>query len=160
LVYTALTTDDDRLGLGSRYGLVRYWWVAIKLVLNLLLTGLVLVALAPEVADAAARARQLDTGVPAPLGVGDLIFPRSCPRPPCWWRCSWPSSSRGAESAVPGDRLPLAWDNPDPGHHDASESQLTSLGRVAQLASARRLQRQTRAVFLIPDESSAKNRTN
>jgi hypothetical protein len=105
LVFTALTTDDDRtkalafralelvavgpllalgllclltgivLGLGSRYGLVRYWWVASKLILNLLLTGLVLVALAPEVADAADRARQLDTGVPAPLGVGDLIFP-------------------------------------------------------------------------------------
>jgi hypothetical protein len=105
LVFTALGTDDDRtkalafralelvavgpllalgllslltgvlLGLGSRYGLVRYWWVAIKLVLNLLLTGLVLVALAPEVADAADRARQFDAGVPAPLGVGDLIFP-------------------------------------------------------------------------------------
>jgi hypothetical protein len=105
LVFTALGSDDDRtkalafralelvavgpllalgllclltgilLGLGSRYGLVRYWWVAIKLALNLLLTGLVLVALAPEVAAAADRARQFDTGVPAPLGVGDLIFP-------------------------------------------------------------------------------------
>jgi hypothetical protein len=63
------------LGLGSKYGLLRYWWVAVKLVLNLLLTGLVLVSLAPEVADAAARARQFDAGVPAPLGVGDLIFP-------------------------------------------------------------------------------------
>jgi hypothetical protein len=63
------------LGLGSRYGLVRYWWVAVKLVLNLLLTALVLVALAPEVADAAERARRFDAGLPAPLGVGDLIFP-------------------------------------------------------------------------------------
>jgi len=105
LVFTALGTDDDRtkalslrslelvavgpllatglvclltgvlLGLGSRYGLVRYWWVAVKLVLNLLLTALVLVALAPEVADAAERARRFDAGLPAPLGVGDLIFP-------------------------------------------------------------------------------------
>ena len=105
LVFTALATDDDRtkalafralelvavgpllalgllclftgvlLGLGSRYGLVRYWWVAIKLTLNLLLTSLVLVALAPTVADAADRARQFDAGVPAPLGIGDLIFP-------------------------------------------------------------------------------------
>jgi hypothetical protein len=105
LVFTALGSDDDRtkalsfralelvavgpllaaglvcllsgvlLGLGSRYGLVRYWWVAVKLVLNLVLTGLVLVSLAPQVADAAARARQFDAGVPAPLGVGDLIFP-------------------------------------------------------------------------------------
>ena len=63
------------LGLGSRYGLVRYWWVAIKLVLNLLLTGLVLISLAPEVADAAERGRQFDAGLPAALGVGYLIFP-------------------------------------------------------------------------------------
>jgi hypothetical protein len=78
LVFTALGSDDDRtkalsfralelvavgpllaaglvcllsgvlLGLGSRYGLVRYWWVAVKLVLNLVLTGLVLASLAPE----------------------------------------------------------------------------------------------------------------
>jgi hypothetical protein len=105
LVFTALVTDDDRtkalsfralelvavgpllatglvclltgvlLGLSSRFGLVRYWWVAVKLALNLLLTGLVLVALAPTVTDAAERARQFDAGVPAPLGVGDLIFP-------------------------------------------------------------------------------------
>jgi hypothetical protein len=74
LVFTALFTDDDRtkalsfqalelvavwplltmgmlslltgilLGLGSRYGLLRYWWVAVKLALNLVLSGLVLVA--------------------------------------------------------------------------------------------------------------------
>jgi hypothetical protein len=105
LVFTALLTEDDRtkalsfqalelvavgpllisglvclltgglLGPGSRYGLVRYWWVAAKLVLNLLLTGLVLVALAPEVADAAERARRFVAGEPTTLGVGDLIFP-------------------------------------------------------------------------------------
>ena len=95
LVFTALGSDDDRtkalsfralelvavgpllaaglvcllsgvlLGLGSRYGLVRYWWVAVKLVLNLVLTGLVLASLAP----------QFDAGLPVSLGVGDLIFP-------------------------------------------------------------------------------------
>ena len=105
LVFTALGSDDDRtkalsfralelvavgpllatgvvclltgilLGLSSRYGLVRYWWVAVKLALNLLLSALVLVALAPEVADAAERARQFDAGIPVPLGIGDLIFP-------------------------------------------------------------------------------------
>jgi uncharacterized membrane protein len=63
------------LGLSSRYGLVRYWWVAAKLVLNLLLTGLVLVALAPEVAAHAEQARQFDAGLPVPLEVGQLIFP-------------------------------------------------------------------------------------
>jgi len=105
LVFTALGSDDNRikalsyqalelvavgpllvtglvclltgilLGLSSRYGLVRYWWVAAKMVLNLVLTGLVLIALAPEVADAAERARQFDAGAAASLGVGDLIFP-------------------------------------------------------------------------------------
>jgi hypothetical protein len=105
LVFTALLSDDDRtkalsfralelvavgpllatglvclltgilLGLSSKYGLVRYWWVAVKLVLSLLLTALVLVALAPEVAAAAERARQFDAGLPAPLGIGNLIFP-------------------------------------------------------------------------------------
>jgi hypothetical protein len=63
------------LGLGSKYGLVRYWWVAVKLVLNLALSGLVLVALAPEVSQAAARARLFESGQPVALPVGDLIFP-------------------------------------------------------------------------------------
>jgi hypothetical protein len=64
------------LGLGSRWGLVRYWWVAAKLVLNLVLTGLVLVALAPEVAAHADQARQFEAGLPALLEVvGQLVFP-------------------------------------------------------------------------------------
>ena|SRR5215218_5305288 len=40
------------LGLGTKWGLVRYWWVAIKLALNMLLTTLVLVALRPGVMEA------------------------------------------------------------------------------------------------------------
>src|SRR5262249_54958838 len=42
------------LGLGSKYGLVRYWWVAVKLVLNVVLCVLVLFLLRPGVLDAAA----------------------------------------------------------------------------------------------------------
>jgi uncharacterized membrane protein len=63
------------LGLGSKYGLLRYWWVAVKLVLNLVLTGLVPLALAPTVADAAARGRLFTTGHEVTLQVGNLIFP-------------------------------------------------------------------------------------
>jgi hypothetical protein len=63
------------LGVGSRYGLVRYWWVLVKLVLNLVLTGLVPVALAPEIARAADEARQFVAGAQVTLSVGDLIFP-------------------------------------------------------------------------------------
>jgi hypothetical protein len=105
LIFTALLTDDDRikalsyqaldlfvvwsllavgllslatgvvLGLGTKYGLVRYWWVAIKLALNLLLAVLVLVALGPEVSDAAERGERFAAGGPASLDVGELIFP-------------------------------------------------------------------------------------
>ena len=63
------------LGLGSRFGLVRYWWVVAKLALNLVLTGLVPLALSPGVSAAAEQARQFAAGAPAALAVGDLIFP-------------------------------------------------------------------------------------
>src|SRR5215207_4708842 len=63
------------LGLGTKWGLVRYWWVAIKLVLNIVLTALVLVALRPEVSKAAEQGRQFAAGEPASLTVGNLIFP-------------------------------------------------------------------------------------
>ena len=63
------------LGLGSKWGLVRYWWVAIKLVLNIVLTALVLVALRPELSKAAEQGRRFAAGAPASLAVGDLIFP-------------------------------------------------------------------------------------
>jgi hypothetical protein len=105
LVFTAMASDSDRtkalayqalemfavwplltlgllclasgvlLGLGSRYGLVRFWWVAVKLVLNVILSSLVLVALRPAVLDAAERGRELFAGGSPPLGVGDLVFP-------------------------------------------------------------------------------------
>lgn len=63
------------LGLGSKYGLVRYWWVMTKLILNLVLTGLVLIALAPQATEAAEQARRFLAGEPATLTVGDLILP-------------------------------------------------------------------------------------
>ena len=63
------------LGLGSRYGLVRFWWVAVKLVLNVVLTGLVLLALRPGVAEAAERGRELLAGGAPALAPGDLVFP-------------------------------------------------------------------------------------
>ena len=63
------------LGLGTKYGLVRYWWVAIKLVLNIVLTALVPLALRPEVSKAAEQGRQFAAGEPASLTVGNLIFP-------------------------------------------------------------------------------------
>ena len=63
------------LGLGTKYGLVRYWWVAIKLVLNIVLTALVPIALQPEVSKAAEQGWRFAAGEPASLVVGNLIFP-------------------------------------------------------------------------------------
>jgi hypothetical protein len=63
------------LGLGTTYGLVRYWWVAIKLVLNIVLTALVPIALQPEVSKAAEQGWRFAAGEPASLVVGNLIFP-------------------------------------------------------------------------------------
>jgi hypothetical protein len=105
LVFTALLADDDStkalcyralelfavwpllttglvclvsgvvLGIGTKWGLVRYWWVAIKLALNIVLTVLVLVALRPEVTEAAEQGRRFMAGEAASLAVSDLIYP-------------------------------------------------------------------------------------
>ena len=63
------------LGLGSKYGLLRFWWVAVKLVLNLLLSALVLVALRSTVVDVAEQARLFAAGLAEVPVVGDLIYP-------------------------------------------------------------------------------------
>jgi hypothetical protein len=63
------------LGLGSKYGLLRYWWVAVKLVLNVVLVTLVLVALSPEVGPLSESARQSlpDGGVLPEMS--DMVYP-------------------------------------------------------------------------------------
>jgi hypothetical protein len=63
------------LGLGSKYGLVRYWWVAVKLAINVLMSTLILFALRPGVDDAASAGRRLIAGDPAAAVPPDLIFP-------------------------------------------------------------------------------------
>lgn len=63
------------LGLGSRWGLVRYWWVAVKLVLNLVLTALVVVSLQFEVAEQADRARRLAAGQQVTFDLSNLAYP-------------------------------------------------------------------------------------
>jgi len=63
------------LGLGTRWGLLRYWWVAVKLVLNVLLCTLIVVALQPGMDDVAAYGRDLSTGGGDPSVVSTLFFP-------------------------------------------------------------------------------------
>ena len=63
------------LGLGTKYGLVRYWWVPIKLALNVVLVVLVVFALRPGVIEMAEQGRRFMAGETASLAVGGLIFP-------------------------------------------------------------------------------------
>ena len=63
------------LGLGSKYGLVRYWWVAIKLALNLILAALVVTALRGEVANAANVGAQLAGGADVEWSFTNMIYP-------------------------------------------------------------------------------------
>jgi hypothetical protein len=63
------------LGMGTRWGLVRYWWVAAKLVLNILLCTLIIVALRPGMADVRAYGRDLSAGTPTHGSVSTLFFP-------------------------------------------------------------------------------------
>ena len=63
------------LGLGTKYGLVRYWWVLVKLVLNLVLCTLVLLLLRPTVLEKAEAARRWTATGAGDLSPGDLVFP-------------------------------------------------------------------------------------
>jgi hypothetical protein len=68
------------LGLGTKWGLLRYWWVAVKLVLNLVLCSLIVFALQPGMAEVGAYGRDLADGSAtassaASSAVETLFFP-------------------------------------------------------------------------------------
>lgn len=64
------------LGLGTMWGLIRYWWVLVKLVLNLALCTLIVLVLQPGMHDVAAYGEELVTGArPAADRVARLFFP-------------------------------------------------------------------------------------
>lgn len=63
------------LGLGTGYGLLRYWWVAVKLALNVVLVALVAVALRPGLAEAARHGEALAAGRDSDVAVDTLVFP-------------------------------------------------------------------------------------
>lgn len=63
------------LGWYSRWGLLRYWWVAVKLGLNLALCTLILVLLRPGMDEVREYGAALSTGTPTVLDVSNLIFP-------------------------------------------------------------------------------------
>ncbi|WP_394620394.1 hypothetical protein JNUCC0626_15195 [Lentzea sp. JNUCC 0626] len=63
------------LGLGSKYGLVRYWWVAIKLVLNVGMSLLIAFSLRPGVAEAARIGERMLGGDPAAVISSEMLYP-------------------------------------------------------------------------------------
>ena len=77
LIAAGLTTlvSGVVMGLGTNYGLIRYWWVAVKLALNILLVTLVVFALRPGLAEAAAYGEALAAGGTARPDVSGLAFP-------------------------------------------------------------------------------------
>ncbi|GGU54256.1 hypothetical protein [Lentzea flava] len=63
------------LGLGSKYGLVKYWWVAIKLFMNIGMSLLIAFALRPGVDEAAEIGRRMMAGDQAAAIPSDLMYP-------------------------------------------------------------------------------------
>lgn len=65
------------LGWGTRFGVLRYWWVVVKLILNIVLTVLVLVALRPSLNEAARESAHIDASLLDRLGQvsSGLMFP-------------------------------------------------------------------------------------
>jgi hypothetical protein len=69
------TTSKEPPGLGTKYGLVRYWWVAIKLALNLILATLVVTSLRGEVANAAHLGAELASGADVQWNFTNMMYP-------------------------------------------------------------------------------------
>jgi hypothetical protein len=63
------------LGLGTKWGLIRFWWVFVKLALNVVLCTLIVVILQPGMAEVAAYGEELLTGNPSTDRVAQLFFP-------------------------------------------------------------------------------------
>ncbi len=63
------------LGIGSKYGLVRYWWVAVKLAINVLFVGLIIFALRPSVRGVSESARTLAVDPTTVVPYQDLLGP-------------------------------------------------------------------------------------
>ena len=63
------------LGVATKWGLVRYWWVLVKLVMNIVLCALILLVLRPGMGEVRAHGEALATGLPAAGDVSSLVYP-------------------------------------------------------------------------------------
>jgi hypothetical protein len=74
-VGTVTLASGVLLGLGTKYGLVRYWWVLVKLVVNIVLVTLVVVLLWPGIASAAEAGRTALADDTALAVRWNMVFP-------------------------------------------------------------------------------------
>src|SRR5688500_6208142 len=63
------------LGVGSKYGLVKYWWVAIKLFMNIGMSLLIAFSLRPGVAEVARIGERMLAGDPTAVIPSDIMHP-------------------------------------------------------------------------------------
>ncbi|MGL5827415.1 MAG: hypothetical protein ACRCYU_21795 [Nocardioides sp.] len=63
------------LGAGTKWGLVRYWWVAVKLVMNLVLCALIWFLLRPGIVGVGQYGEDLLDGSPDPADIFALHMP-------------------------------------------------------------------------------------
>ncbi|AKU15151.1 hypothetical protein [Luteipulveratus mongoliensis] len=105
------------LGWGSAYGVVKHKWVLTKLVINLVLSTLILIALMPGLDELAQRGADLVAGRTQDMSAGDLVYPPivsltslsfavvlSVFKP--WGRTRWgrPAAARTARSTTAASR--------------------------------------------------------
>jgi hypothetical protein len=63
------------LGLATRWGLVRYWWVLVKFVLTVLLCTLIVVALRPQLPEVVEAGEAISVGGSPAADLASLVFP-------------------------------------------------------------------------------------
>ena len=73
--FNAFTTDQLAPDVASKYGIVRYWWVATKLVMNVGMSLLIAFSLRPGVVEAARIGARMMAGDPSAILPPDLMYP-------------------------------------------------------------------------------------
>lgn len=63
------------LGWGTVHGIVKQKWVLTKLIINLVLTTLIVIALQPGIDEVAARGADLVAGRTTDMAAGDMVYP-------------------------------------------------------------------------------------
>lgn len=63
------------LGVGGKYGLVRYWWVVVKLAFNVIMSVLIVSSLRSDIGSAAGIGERLMAGDPTAAVPVEVLYP-------------------------------------------------------------------------------------